>query len=383
MRATTGHSDDPVSLDAIEDTIQQIEASLNGETPKAALLFCSVEYEHEVLLQRIQAQWPGLPLVGATSDGEISSRLGFRDDSVLLTVFSGEGIRVHAGLGKNLSQDVDAAIDSAVSQMGQIDPKVCLTTFAPSSDASVVIRGLSDRFQGKRCPILGGLSGDHREFGHMVEFFGGEVVTDSLPLLFLEGDFEVSWGIGSGWTPAGNEMIVTSSDGNVVHTIDGKPAMDVYRETYDEIPHDFLLEFPLACKNSDGEWQLRAPLSHDVETGSLTFAGAVMEGAPVRFTEVFDDGLLRGSEDAMTRALDDFAGTTPELALVFTCAARKWVLGSEAPKEIDLMRAVAADRGWIDMDFAGLYCFGEIAPNEQTSPNGFHNETCVSVILGK
>lgn len=370
-------------MDAIEDTIRQIEASLDGDVPKAALLFCSVEYEHAVILQRIQAQWPGLPLVGATSDGEISSKLGFREDSVLLTVFSGEGIRVHAGLGKDLSQDVDAAIASAVAEMGEIDPKVCLTTFAPSCDASAVIRGLSDRIKGMRCPILGGLSADHREFGQMVEFFGGEVVTDSLPILFLEGDFDVSWGIGSGWNPTGNEMTITSSDGNIVRTIDGKPAMEVYRETYDEIPHDFLLGFPLACNNGDGEWQLRAPLSHDTETGSLTFAGAVAEGSSVRFTEVFDDGLLRGSEDAMARALDDFAGATPELALVFTCAARKWVLGSAAPKEIDIMRAVAADRGWVDMDVAGLYCFGEIAPNEQASPSGFHNEACVSVVIGK
>ena len=383
MRATTGHSDDPVSIDAIDDIIQQIEATLGGEAPKAALLFCSVEYEHEVILQRIQKQWPGLPLVGATSDGEISSQLGFRDDSVLLTVFSGNDIKVHAGLGKDLSQDPDRAIASAVTQMGEIDPKLCLTTFAPSTDASVVIRGLSKSLPGKRCPILGGLSGDHREFGQMVEFFGGEVVTDSLPLLLLEGDFEVSWGIGSGWDPTGREMTVTSSTGNVVHAIDGKPAMDVYRETYDEVPHDFLLEFPLACLSGDGEWQLRAPLSHDAESGSLTFAGAVEEGSRVRFTEVFDDGLLRGSEDAMAQALDSFAGASPELALVFTCAARKWVLGSEAPKEIDLLRAVAEDRGWIDMEFAGLYCFGEIAPNELTSPNSFHNETCVSVVLGK
>ncbi len=383
MRATTGHSDDPETIDAINEVISQIEADLDGAEPRAALLFCSVDYEHQEILDRIQARWPGLPLVGATSDGEISSRLGFCDDSILLTVFSGESLRVHTGVGRGLSSGLEAAVAEAMEGMDNIRPAVCLTTFAPSSDAAAVIRAVSGHFEGVRCPILGGLSGDHRDFTEMREFFGGEVLSDAIPLLFIEGDVSVSWGIGSGWFPYGPEMTVTAASGNVVHQIDGRAAVAVFQDQYEDMPSNFLGEFPLACKDETGRWQLRASLFQDESTGSLIFAGTIPEGSTVRFTEVQDEGLLRGSEDALATALDAYEGTEPSLALVFTCAARKWVLGTEAAKEIDLMRAVASDKGYVDLAFAGLYCFGEIAPNDADAPNGFHNETCVSVVIGR
>ncbi len=382
MRAITGHSDDPVTIDAIDDVLGQIEKDLKGETPKGAMLFCSVEYEHQVILDRIQAAYPGLPLVGATSDGEISSTLGFCDDSVLLTVFSGDDIRVHAGLGRDLSMGIDAAVDGATKGMGTIDPKLCLTTFAPSTDAAKVVKAIARRLDGAACPVLGGLSGDHREFERMGEFFGAEVCADSLPILFIEGQVDVSWGIGSGWKPTGPEMTVTGAEGNIVATIDGRPAMEVYKDYYDDIPSDFLGEFPLACSDEHGEWRLRASIFSDDDTGALTFAGAVAQGSTVRFTEVLEEGLLHGSESSLAHALDDFQGDSPQLALIFTCAARKWVLGTEAAKEIDLLRVLASDRGLDDLIFAGLYCFGEIAPNHVDSRDGFHNETCVSVVLG-
>ncbi len=382
MLAHLGHSDDPDTLDATEDVIAQVLSDLAGDEPKAALLFCSVEYEHQELLDRIQQEWPGLPLVGGTSDGEFSSSLGFCDDSVLLIVFSGEELVVHAGLGRNLSQDMEAAAAAAIAGSESMDPDLCLTTFAPSTDASAVIDFLASHLPETRCPVLGGLSADHREFLRTSEFFGGEVVTDSLPLLLIQGKVSSSWGVGSGWLPIGEDMTVTKSDGAVVHEIDGRTALAVYRECYGEFPSQSLGEYPLAVFDGSGTWVLRASLAMNVDAESLTFAGSVPEGSRVRFTQVLEEGLLSGSEESFQRALSCFEGDSPSIGLFFSCAARKWVLGSEAEKEIELLKNVALDRGLTEMVLGGLYCFGEIAPGHGSAANGFHNETCVSIVLG-
>lgn len=383
MLAHLGHSDDPDTLDAIEAVISQIKTDLAGAEPRAALLYASVEYEHQEMLDRVQEEWPGLALVGGTSDGEFSSSLGFCEDSILMTVFSGEDLEVHAGVGRNLSQDLDAATAAATAGSEAMVPDLCLTTFAPSTDASAAIESLAAHLPEASCPVLGGLSADHREFERTREFFGSEVLSDSLPLLLIKGTVSTSWGVGSGWSPIGEDMTVTKSSGAVVSEIDGRSVLAVYRERYGEVPSESLGEYPLAVMEPSGSWALRASLGMDIDEQTLTFAGSVPEGSCVRFTQVLEEGLLSGSEESFQRALTCFQGDSPSIALFFSCAARKWVLGSEAEKEIELLKNVALDRGLTDLILGGLYCFGEIAPRHGGSSNAFHNETCVSIVLGQ
>lgn len=382
MRAVLGHSDDPTTSAAVAAAIGAAERALGGEAPKAALLFCSADYDLDEVLGAIQARWPGLPLVGSTTDGEFSTALGFCDDSIALTLFAGDDLRVHAGLGRDLSQGIDGAVASAVAGAEELRPRLCLTTFAPSTNSSEVLRSLSARLGDTRCPVIGGLSGDHREYSRMREFFGGEVLQDSLPLLLLEADVELGWGVGSGWSPVGEAHVVTRSDGHVVYEIDGRPAVEMYREHYGVVPQHSLGEYPLAVYDEGGRWALRAVLEHVEADGSLRFAGEIQEGSSVRNTEVLSEGILRGSGEALEAALEAFTGDRPELALVFSCAARKWVLGTGASEEIEVLRRIAADRGLADLAMVGMYCFGEIAPHGVDARNGFHNETCVTAVLG-
>jgi hypothetical protein len=381
MRTAVGHSDQIDSKDAIEDVLLQIEAKIGGEAPKAGVLFASVDYEHAELLERIQDRWPGLPLIGGSSDGEISSVRGFCHDSVLLTVFTGEGFDVMSGLGRELSRDPQAAVRAAVGGLGEEHAGLCITTFAPTTNGSEVVRAL-DRELGGHAAIVGGLTGDHRESrGRTREFFGGEVLSDSLPVLLLQGEFRCGYGVGSGWFPIGAHHVVTRSDGHLVHEIDHRPALEIYRDYYGTIPNQSLGEYPLAVYVGEDVWSLRAILESEPATGALRFAGEVPEGSTVRITEVMNEGILSGSTESLAAALKHYGGAQPEGALIFSCAARKWVLGTQAQREIDELRACAAALGAPELDIAGLYVFGEICPLDGTS--AFHNETCVSLVFGR
>lgn len=235
MRAIVCQSDAEDTVAVAAELIASATEQLAGEQPKAALLFASTEYDHATLLAALRDRWPGLPLVGGTSDGEVASAGGFRHDSAVLTLLVGDGFAVHAGVGRDLSRGIDAAVAQAAA--GLAGPgRICFTVFAPSTNSSEVVRQLQRRLGGERCPVVGGLSGDHGEYGKMVEFFGGEVLRDSLPVLVLTGEIGVGFGIGTGWFPIGEPHPVTAGDGHIVHAIGGEPAIEVYRNFWGTVP---------------------------------------------------------------------------------------------------------------------------------------------------
>ena len=378
------HSEAVDTPSATAEILRSARERLDGEAPKAAILFSSLEYEHAEVLQGLRKEWPVLPIIGASSDGELSSELGFRHDSVLLILFCGDDLEVHCGVGSDISQGIEAAVDEALEGCPISQPGLCITLFAPSTNASEVVRVLNQRLEGP-CPVVGGLSGDHREYSNFREFHGEDVHVDSIAVMVLKGDFRFSWGVGSGWFPHGESLRVTRAEDHIIHEIDGRPAIEIYRDHYGSVPSSSLGEYPLAVHLGEeaGEWALRAVLDADEETGSIRLAGEVAENASVRLTEVLPEGLLSGSTASLLNALDGYSGDEPQLALVFSCAARKWVLGTQASQEIEQLRACAAERGLPDLQIAGLYVFGEIAPFNGGRTSTFHNETCVSLVLGR
>lgn len=378
-----GHSDDVDSPDAADEALSQCDAQLAGRAPRGGLLFAGIGYDHAVVTRRILARYPGLPLIGCTADGEFSSRLGYTEDSVLLLLFAGETIACAAGLGKGIASDPEgaarAAVDEALGQL-QTPPSIVITTpDGLSANADSVVDALARALGRPEVPIAGGTSGDHHDFERAYQWRGDEVVSDALPILVLSGHLQSAVGVASGWRPLGRARTVTRAQGNVVYEIEGQPALSFYQEYFGDQGTTFFVEFPLAVypDPASDDFYLRAPFSTDPERGSLTFSGTVPEGARVRMTHVVRDGLLRGSRLSATRARQRFEGD-PALALVFSCAGRKVILGTRVADELAWIRE---DLG-TELPILGCYSFGEIAPLGPRDGPYFHNETCVTVLIG-
>lgn len=386
MQTIIAHSDLVDTLDAARGVLAQCEAQLNGARPRGGLLFTTTEYDHGALLAAIDARWPGLPLVGASTAGEVSSRLGYRADSVCLTLFTGDDVDVRAGNGLEPSRDLGRAIDEVIAGLGEGRPALAIVLCpATVGNASDVVRLLHERLGERACPIVGGLAGDHSVTANTRQFFGRGVHHDSVSVLFLCGELVVSWGVSSGWFPIGARHRVTRSVGNKVFEIDGRPALDIYQSFWGDRVHADLGEFPLAVALGEGpdDYILRAAMALDEREGSVTFAGEVPQGSVVSLTEVVPDGLLSGTETSAHKAASRYRGTKPDLALLFTCAARKWVLGSKAAEEVEHLNLALGEDGLKSLDFAGFYAFGEICPLGTDGPPLLHNETCVTVLVGR
>jgi hypothetical protein len=86
--AVVGHSEDLDTLAAANEILAQCRSKLKGTVPRAGLLFAAIDFDHQVLLDEINRHYPGIQLIGCSTDGEISSDLGFREDSVTLILFA-------------------------------------------------------------------------------------------------------------------------------------------------------------------------------------------------------------------------------------------------------------------------------------------------------
>ena len=387
FKMVVGHSDDLDPGDAAAEALDQCADALDGIKPQASLLFSAFDEDCERMVAAVNQAHPGIQLVGCTTAGEMSSVLGFQEDTVTLCLLALDSVDMTAGVGKDASGDPLAACKEAVAQAKAKttkDPTLCITTpdHVAAAEGDIVTRLLE--ILGGGISILGGASGDSgQEIGPTThQFCCNQVLRDSVPVLLFSGPLDYATGVATGWKPLGKVGRVTKSDGNLVQEIDGQPALRFYQSYLgaDATSGDTHMAIPLAVYEEDGgDFYLRAPIAYDEDTGSATFLGSVPEGASVQFSVASPENILEGTEESLTRALSAYPGLSePEAALVFSCAARKMLLGTRTSKELDLVRSRLGDH----VPVCGFYAFGEIAPVGSAEISRFHNETFVTLLLG-
>ena len=119
-------------------------------------------------------------------------------------------------------------------------------------------------------------------------------------------------------------------------------------------------------------------MSYDPEKESVTFAGDVPTGSSVQITGAGREGIVDGARQSVEQARENLGSATPSGALLVSCAARKQLLGTRTSKEHDILQECLGQ----DVPMLGFYSYGEIAPQGAHNVADFHNETCVTVLLG-
>ncbi len=389
FRMAVGHSDDIDVERALDAVLEECDAALKGATPRAGLLLASWDSDSQAQIDRIRGRYPGIELAGATAAGEMSSVLGFSEDSVALALFASDAVDVVAGMGRDLAGDPIAAIRRAVEDArgkSDLPPSLCIamSTIGPV-EASVILEALREAL-GPDVPILGGGAAPRDPASNPTSTVGagrlitGDVVADdAIAVLLFCGPLAISYGVHTGWRGVGPRALVTGVSPDSVTEIDGRPAIEFY-ERYLGTAEPAIAN-PLAVFDAQGSdrFYLRTPLAYDQATGCVTFFGGIPDGSSVQLTVAATDEIFEGARASIADALRTFpAGRTPEAALIFSCATRRFLLGTRAGREIEVVR----DALGLAMPVAGVYCLGEIAPMVAGDPSQFHNATLVSILLG-
>lgn len=117
FKAIVGHSTDIDSEDAISEVLTQCYDQLADQMPQAGILLAAIDFDHKLILSRIQTAFPNIHLIGCSTDGEISSIQGVKEDSITLMLFCSDTVTIRSGLGLNLSNDPQAAAAQAIESL--------------------------------------------------------------------------------------------------------------------------------------------------------------------------------------------------------------------------------------------------------------------------
>ncbi|MBG9375393.1 FIST C-terminal domain-containing protein [Panacibacter sp. DH6] len=224
--------------------------------------------------------------------------------------------------------------------------------------------------------ITGGLAGDGARFEKTYTSLNSRPAPGNIIAIGFYGT-HIHFGHGSlgGWDEFGPQKKVTAAAKNILHEIDNRSALDLYKEYLgpfkEELPGSALL-FPISLTEPDNDRKVvRTILNIDEQRKSMTFAGNMPVGSKVRLMKANFDKLIDASATAAAATLapgDD----QPDLAILISCIGRKLVLQDRVSEEI----AAAKDKFGAATAITGFYSYGEIAPLQHTSERcELHNQT--------
>jgi hypothetical protein len=390
FRMAVGHSDD-IDLDgALAEVFDECDVALAGAAPKAGFLLAAWEADHQHTVDAVHARYPGIALAGSSTAGEMTSVMGYQQDSVALALFASDSVDITVGLGRGIGADPVGAVRQAVAEARQgtrMPSSLCIVMPTIGVvDTGVLLRALRSEL-GTTVPILGGGATPPNPVADPagasgLQFAGAEVVDGGLAILLFSGPLDFSFGVETGWRGVGPTAKVTKvADGRVTE-IDGRPAVAFFdRYLGSSVGQPPPIANPLAVfdEHDASQFYLRTATDLDQATGSVAFFGPMPEGSTVQFTVAATDEIVDGARASVADALARFpGGRRPDAALLWSCATRRFLLGTRAAREVEAVRKAIGPTTPV----AGFYCLGEIAPIVDGDVSQFHNATMVALLLG-
>jgi hypothetical protein len=351
-----------------------------GFSPSVAIVFSSVDMEPAKIISFLKEK--NVAVIGCTTCGEFNynEREQVISDGgavcLLLDLAPGTfSLRLFHGAGVS-----DREVGNQVGQWAAAtypEPALFVLASGLEIDGEELVRGIQET-AGEGVTMYGGLAGDDSRFKETLVFSGSEMDNKGVMVMAVDcAEYDVQGIATSGWVGIGADKIVTESAGNIVHTIDNLPALDMYKEylnVKDEELPEIGVEFPLMVKKPGRPDILRAVLNVDREKKSLIFAGTVPKGSVVTFSSSPGFDIL---EFTRQRVLDFYTSNKEaDFLLLFSCMARHLALGPSISEEIE-----AAWGKW-RVPLAGFFSYGEIG-NDANASCDFYNQTFTLVAFRK
>jgi hypothetical protein len=183
-------------------------------------------------------------------------------------------------------------------------------------------------------------------------------------------------GVAHGWLPISEAYKVTQSTGNIIHSLDWRPAYQVYREVveahsgqrFDEQNFFSIAKaYPFGIAKLGTEMVVRDPLMTQGE--ALVCVGEVPQGVFVRILNGDQASLLSAATHARDMARAALGGHLPHTEFFIDCISRVLFLEDRFALELEAVR----DAG---LPMIGALTIGEIA-NSGEDYLEFYNKTAV------
>ena len=330
--------------------------ALIHDDPKLLIVFCSQAYDLRQLLRQVRARAGDVPLIGCTTAGEIATA-GPSDASVVVAALGGSGFAVRTAVASEMSgnlREAGARVARSLPDRADLPHQVVLLlSDGLAGDQQEVVRG-AHGVLGAAVPLVGGCAGDDLTMSRTFQLYDDRVLTDSVVAAWISSDAPIGIGIRHGWRRVGEPMLVTSSTGNRVYTLDDRPALDAYLRRLGvtgpvqpdgEWLTRLAFTHPFGLGRPNGEDQVRFIGGGDLTDRSLSCVAEVPQDALVWIMEGDAQSVLDATDAACSDSLAALGGSPPLGLIAFDCVARRGLLGEGEggiKAEIGRLAAMAA-----------------------------------------
>ena len=373
------------SPEEIQSELKQSMA--DGFKPTLAIVFISIKQDRKAVCEMLNQT--GIDVIGATSSGEFVNGHQSEGEIVimLLDISRNDYCILFEDIGERSLEDATSHMVQDAFQKFDTPAFILITTLIASNGKLLDGEGLVECIEtlaGPDISMFGGMAGDDISFTGTWIFTQDNSTDYGMAALVLnEAKIELHGLAFSGWKPMGVFRTATKTEGNLIYTIDDRPALEMYLHFlgYKESSPDDQIEFfdkigvhyPFQIERANREPKMCAPIGYDKEKQALICESDVVQGSRLRFStppdfDIIDTVIKKASE------LKNELHAKADALLIFSCAGRLSALGPMAQEENEGLYQV-----W-NTPMAGFYTYGEFGKG-LNGKHEFHSTTCSWVAL--
>ncbi len=317
----------------------------------------------------VAALLPDAALIAASTAGVIADGR-MQDDTLTLSFSLYESATVRS---ESYRGDVGTVLKALAEDM-ITDRTRLLILFADTLrfDSTRLLKRLGEQFP--HIVLAGGNAGDDYRFEHCSVLAGSGEEADVVVAAVDSDTLKVENRYLLNWQSVGQAMQVTKAEGSTVYEINGRRVTEIYEHYLGrEIAENILeygIEFPLLFKKGDTTIA-RAAVGVDTEQGAVTFAGEIPEGSDVTFGYADIAHIERHNQAEL---LETFTHRQ-EAIYIYSCAARRQMLGTYLNDELSHLDQVGPSSGFIT--------YGEFFHDTPSCENNLLNITTTYVVLNE
>ena len=396
-----GMAKDTSSFSSGMKAARQAVSFIHVHAVSAVLVFASVVYNLDEVLQGIHSVVGEVPAFGATTAGEICN--GMHKETVVVAALASPFLRVHCGIGTDESKDWRRALNEAVKfpavqpffhnaseykrEMRRKGREAFIMLFSPgntrqSNDHSFeIVEAIKERSLGE-FPIVGGSPADDWRMEQNYVLYAQQAYPDSLLLVVFETELQFGISLTHGFRPTEMWATVTAVDGDEILTLDGIAAADGYsklvglsRANLEGKHLTYTTGTTIGIADSMGQYSVNIA-SYFTERGGIRVTQPVSVGTVFTRMEPDPDSMAGAGVEGMRRASIRGGIMEPALGIAYYCALRPKIMGDKSEKEVADMTKVLAGKPLV-----GFCSFGEqgVADNGDSRHS---NSAVAGLVLG-
>lgn len=358
---------------ATQEALQEALKQLNDNQPSFAMIVNTAHYAPQEILKITQKIIPNTCLIGCSTAGIILPNCVV-DRGIGIFALSTDELKIETGYVTHLP--MQNMLSAGTTFGNNIAPRFGLQQrklflFLMDGllhDTEGLCQGLKHQL-GNILPIVGAKSCDSFRFQETWQYDQDKVFSQGAVGALFNGYSKTALSCKHGWRPLGKPRNIDEMEGRVLKSIDGQPALNLYKEFF---PEDFAslkdsglnqlkIRYPLGIKiPGKNKGYLLRNITHALDDGSLVCQDNLIAKAPVHIMIGNTDACLEAAEEAAQDIKEQLSGQKPKFILIMDSLLRYKILGRSAYQEIRMIKNILG----IDVPVFGMYANGEISSTQ-------------------